>query len=138
MIYGERGVGKTSLISVAAAITEGPELAVRINCDGDDTFGSIWRKILSRVKMTETIPGTGFDAQDQTVATSAVEALPEEPTPHDVEGALALVTRTVPLVVFIDEFDRVSDLSVSRLMADAIKTLSDQGIDVTVVLVGGG
>ena len=138
VIYGERGVGKTSLVAVAAAVS--PEgsvpLAVRVNCAADDDFGSIWKKALSRIKLTETTPGVGFSAEDQTRISSAAESLPEEPAPYDVEGALGLVTRTVPVALFFDEYDRLSDPSVSRLMADTIKTLSDQGVDATIVLVG--
>lgn len=137
VIYGERGVGKTSLAAVAAAMVGSPEfVAVRVNCEAEDTFGSIWHKVLRRINMTETAPGMGFTAEDRTAVVSAAELLPDEPTPSDVEGALGLVTRQVPVAVFLDEFDRVSEASVSRSMADTIKALSDQGVEATVVLVG--
>lgn len=38
--------------------------------------------------------------------------------------------------MFIDEFDRISDEKVHRLFADTLKTLSDEVIPATVVLVG--
>src|SRR4051812_39785957 len=49
MLYGERGVGKTSLANVLAEIFQQIELpdlsSVKINCNTTDSFGSIWSKV---------------------------------------------------------------------------------------------
>src|SRR5580658_4376754 len=45
VIFGERGVGKTSLARVAMQTQRGT-LAVRVNCDGGDTYTSIWDKVI--------------------------------------------------------------------------------------------
>jgi hypothetical protein len=47
-----------------------------------------------------------------------------------------MLERAMTTVIFFDEFDRVPRGVVSRLMADTIKTLSDQGVNTTIVLVG--
>jgi Cdc6-like AAA superfamily ATPase len=137
VVYGERGVGKTSLVSVATIIVHEPDrVAVRVNCDATDTFGSIWTKVLSRVQYEEITPGVGFSSEAQSILKSAAERLPEEPTPNDVEAVLGGLSRLGSLALFIDEFDRISDPDAPLLMADTIKTLSDQGHSITIVLVG--
>src|SRR2546421_7387655 len=54
VVYGERGVGKTSLANVLPAIiTEAniPGLvAVRVDCNTQDDFSSLWRKIFREMR----------------------------------------------------------------------------------------
>src|SRR4051794_2220262 len=49
ILFGERGVGKTSLANVLSSFLGEPTgsgiLAPRINCDGLDTFATVWRKV---------------------------------------------------------------------------------------------
>src|SRR3954470_13351279 len=52
IIYGERGVGKTSLANISPItyriyhkIPAAKIVSARINCDGTDSFDSIWRKV---------------------------------------------------------------------------------------------
>src|SRR6266566_6918036 len=63
LIYGERGVGKTSLANVLRPWLEAigeSVLALRVNCDGSDTFTTVWRKIFSEIYVSRTKRGTGF------------------------------------------------------------------------------
>jgi hypothetical protein len=46
------------------------------------------------------------------------------------------LTANAPAVIFVDEFDVVQDDDTRRAMAETIKVLSDQGVDVTLTLVG--
>jgi Cdc6-like AAA superfamily ATPase len=137
VIYGERGVGKTSLAGVGALIVSRPDLlAVKVNCAEKDTFETIWKKALSRITFMQTRQTAGFTPEVEQVARSAADRLPANPSSHDVEMAISSVAEVIELAVFIDEFDRVVDPEVHAKMADAIKTFSDQGLRVTVVLVG--
>src|SRR3989442_3775491 len=47
ILFGERGVGKTSLANVMAEFFSEVEqiVAPRVNCDGSDSFDSLWRKV---------------------------------------------------------------------------------------------
>ena len=137
VIYGERGVGKTSLAAVGTLIVQSPSLlALKVNCAEQDTFETIWRKALSRITLTSPRQGAGFTAEVQQVARTAAEQLPDNASSYAVEMAISNVTGLVELAIFIDEFDRVIDPVVHARMADAIKMFSDQGLRITVVIVG--
>ena len=57
VIFGERGVGKTSLANIVMEILmatdEGSVVAVKVNCSSDDTFYTMWHKILRDVVIDE-------------------------------------------------------------------------------------
>lgn len=137
VLWGERGVGKTSLASVSALIVADPTtIAVRVNCDGSDDFGTIWAKALERIEVVRQSPGVGFSPEERELITNAAENLPDRPAPRDIELALTAVSQVAQVAIFFDEFDRVTDPDASRLMADTMKTLSDQGLPATIILVG--
>lgn len=135
VIYGERGVGKTSLAAVMEQVLgQGGVTMVRINCDGADDFTSVWRKIFIEVALTDLIP-----PDDEGAETSALlDELDEKTqlTPNDVRHVLQTLSVHGDLVIFIDEFDTLRDPAVNGLFADTIKTLSDQLIPSTVVILG--
>ena len=81
---------------------------MRVNCDGGDDYGSIWRKALSKIRMLETVPGVGFAGNDYQTVLSAADALPEDPLPNDVETLLSMIERVMSTAIFFDEFDRVT------------------------------
>jgi len=64
IIYGERGVGKTSLANVIAdflrPLSSEQIASHRINCFRESSFDSIWRKFLQYLEVT------GSDASDLT------------------------------------------------------------------------
>ena len=139
LIYGERGVGKTSLASLIHQIwaeyvqDSRPLIAARVQCDHEDDYATIWRKVSEAIqrdidKRGLTVAGNGAfeDAQ------ALIEAGAAEPTTvtslFDLTG--------LKTIVVIDELDAVRDSETTRLMASTIKQLSDFAIDTTLVLVG--
>jgi AAA ATPase domain len=138
VIYGERGVGKTSLAAVTAQmLTSANILFARATCDVSDDFGSLWRKALDELELQTTKQGVGFAAGTTARAESAARLVGGgSVTPHLVRGALERVVGERELVVFIDEFDRLQDPDSRVLFADTIKTLSDRVVRVTIVLIG--
>jgi Cdc6-like AAA superfamily ATPase len=137
-VYGERGVGKTSLAATMVDILRPAVIAVRANCDSSDSFSTIWRKVLSEIQLVREIQGPGFAAGVSQAITTAAQALPPEGAvaPNDVRRTLTLVSQSMPVVVFLDEFDRLEGNEATTLFADTIKTLSDQLVPATVVMVG--
>ncbi|WP_371480019.1 ATP-binding protein [Kitasatospora sp. NBC_00315] len=136
VIYGERGVGKTSLAKVMKEVLDSGSWASYHTCASGDTFGSIWRSILATFRTDERRPGVGFvNTTKVTIGSLADELPPGEPSPNDVRLALELLADAAPeSVIFIDEFDRPTDPAISSHFADTIKILSDQSVAVTVVL----
>ena len=138
VVYGERGVGKTSLANVTTQmIRDANVLVARATCDASDDFGSVWRKALEEIVIRKQSRGIGFAPADSEDIDSASRLLAAEPvTPNAVRKALASVTRMREIAIVVDEFDRLSDHDARTLFADTIKLLSDHLVGATIVLVG--
>ena len=139
MIFGERGVGKTSLANVLSDYLEArgqQVIAPRVNCDVTDNFSSLWRKILTEIEISRAVRGIGFAAETSLQTENLADHLPEAATPHDVRKILMMLGRGALLIVIIDEFDRLPKGQTTALFADTIKTLSDHSLGATLVLVG--
>ncbi len=116
-LYGERGVGKTSLANVLREFFGADDLpsfqAAIVNCSTDDSFPSLWQRVMAEldIEMAE------HEIQPDSVRRK-VEQLP------------------LPALIVIDELDRLEDDLALTLIADTIKALSDHAVESTVVLVG--
>lgn len=118
-LYGERGVGKTSLATVLAeyfsdsAVATALQPAV-VNCSTDDTFASIWHNVFAELG----------------VETPEFEAFSPESVRRRLQGL------EPPALIVLDELDRLEDDDALTALADTIKTLSDHAAPTTLVLVG--
>jgi Cdc6-like AAA superfamily ATPase len=140
VIYGERGVGKTSLAAVVTEMLRGSGVLVaRATCDSSDDFSSVWRKALSEIAVSRTTQAVGFGSTESETSIPGAGLLgPGEVTPHAVQRALGSIGTRQPIAVIFDEFDRLGAAAGKEraLFADTIKTLSDRVAPATVVLVG--
>jgi energy-coupling factor transporter ATP-binding protein EcfA2 len=137
VIFGERGVGKTSLAAVTAEMFKSANILVaRATCDVSDDFGSVWRKALDELRLHTTSQRIGFTGSTQETSRSLAGLLGDEVTPHAVRSALEQVSSQREVVIFIDEFDRLKDADGRVLFADTIKTLSDRVVRATIALIG--
>jgi Cdc6-like AAA superfamily ATPase len=137
VIYGERGVGKTSLATVAMQmLRDSNVLTARATCDASDDFGSVWRKALDEIVIRTESRGIGFAPAVGQAVETASRLLATDVKPNAVRKALEAVTRQREIAIFVDEFDRLQDPSARTLFADTIKLLSDQLVRATIVLVG--
>lgn len=140
VIYGERGVGKTSLAYMARdGFKEGnPQaLAVRIPCSADDDFASTWKKFIPRLTKELDL----WEAADRDRVVAAADKAEDildfnDVSPDTVVRALNVISNRVPLLVIVDEFDRIGDLTATEPFADVIKMASDDLMPATLLIVG--
>ena len=147
IIFGERGVGKTSMANCLADFIPNPQedpshdprfITPRINCTNGSTYESIWKEVFSKVSFTEQFQRAGFTAEQGELLRNIGHVLPRRITPADVQQGLELIARKNDLIVVIDEFDKLTGLESKRLMADSVKALSDHSIGATILFVGVG
>lgn len=145
VIFGDRGVGKTSLANVVGPVLQvmedriskrkdGPRLVAKVNTHYGDKFGDVWARIFEEVSWVENKPVFGLSSDVTAVRNSLKEAfrVSDDPTIDEVRRTLA----AIPGSVFIfDEFDRGS-AELRIVFTDLIKALSDYAVDSTIILVG--
>lgn len=132
IIFGERGVGKTSLVQIIPYIVPGRKDKIRycrVQAFPNDTFHSIATKIFKQIKFRADV-GEGEREYD------ASQTIVGEITPDDVVAEFSnFLPNRIPIVV-IDEFNEIQDPAAATLIANTIKALSDAGTNVTIIIVG--
>lgn len=130
IMFGERGVGKTSLANTIARGIQGVA-AAKTNCDGSDSFGSVWKKVFYELNIL-----TG--GTNREIATLP-DGLDGDVSPDDIRKRLTRAATTLghDLVLIVDEFDRLRLPKKEKAhFSDLIKALSDFGTPATIILVG--
>lgn len=149
-IFGDRGVGKTSLAQTVAfrhqASTREP---VFLACGADTTFSSLIWEAYSRLRGTEVETSTrrkahfGVTAAGVEVEKTVLRRPLEQADVIDLNSAVSLLqevenVRREDIVVVVDEFDRLSSSQERGKFADLIKQIGDQSIRVRFVFCGVG
>ncbi len=133
MLYGERGVGKTSLSQILEHLVPSGRQSVvhtRKACTPGDTFDTIWRKFFKDIR---------FTISEESKEVTVIDLYPEAISPDDVLREMRHFAATDIPIFVIDEFNEINDDgTTSRLMANTLKTLSDEGASATIVVVGVG
>lgn len=136
IVYGERGVGKTSLANIIADLLGVVVVATaRVQCSHGDTFTTVIRRALSALAFSSQQPGLGFNQPSTESTLNIIDLLRPEGDllPDEVAQIMAMLPPFV--VIVIDEFDRLTN-DATAAFADLIKALSDRGASTTVLLVG--
>lgn len=137
ILFGERGVGKTSLATVISQAFRGQAITISsgtINCDKTMDFAGLWRKVFREIPVnTGTQNGIGFQAQSTNSVGTLADYLGPDVTPDDIRHLLNKLGKTI---LVIDELDRLENREVTTLLADTIKNLSDHSVPTTLILVG--
>lgn len=124
ILYGERGVGKSSLANTFSVQLIKPTRTLSctsINCDPSDNFSRLWRKVFRRLSEN---------------GDNLAQKYTDDIYPDDVVYELQNFPRTTLPIVILDEFDKLDDEEARLLTANTIKNLSDHSARITVILVG--
>lgn len=136
ILYGERGVGKTSLANIMAKSYTNL-YPVKITCNRQDNFKSLWQSALECIQFSKTTQGVGFNSK----TTSQIVNMGNQISsivnlrPNHIVNVLNTFGSSKLLFIF-DEFDNISNIKTRASFADLIKSLSDNNINTTIVLVG--
>lgn len=142
IVYGERGVGKTSLANMAREVfrasTTQVGLDIRIACTNDDNFESVWKKLTARLLLAiEDRPEeTKVNLKSTVDRYEDILDMSGSVNPDTVARGLSVLSAAVPLIVVVDEFDRLGAWDDTVMFSDLIKMLSDDLIPCTVMIVG--
>jgi len=136
VIFGQRGVGKTSLANILGQALQ-KLICVKVSCDGSDTFATIWNRVFYTASVSFKQQTLGFISNESTKSVTLADALGHDPnTAKPAEIADLLRRIGGYCVVILDEFDKVADAQTKSAFADLIKIVSDTAERVTIVLVG--
>jgi|APLak6261698768_1056241.scaffolds.fasta_scaffold00110_3 DNA replication protein DnaC len=136
ILYGERGVGKTSLANIMVkSITN--TFPIKITCDRTDSFKTLWERAFEQIQFSQTITGVGFTPTVKTKIVSLKDQINSVAVlrPSTIVTLLNNLGKANLLFVF-DEFDNVINEKTKSSFADLIKSLSDNNTNSTIALVG--
>jgi Cdc6-like AAA superfamily ATPase len=136
ILYGERGVGKTSLANIMSTSFTNV-FPAKVTCSRNDTFKTLWVRALNEIQVSQTTDGIGFNPQNKTEIISLGQSISQNENllSSDIEQLL----RSFPVskfLFFFDEFDTILNNKTRSSFSDLIKSLSDNLPNITIVIVG--
>ncbi|MEQ8968454.1 MAG: AAA family ATPase [Azospirillaceae bacterium] len=135
VIYGERGLGKTSLANIVCdSARKVGYLVVRCACSTEISFEEMMRTLFSGIS-GRYLSSQAAKRDGQRVDALA-ELLPDRPFGvTEVAAAARHLTGGHALFV-LDEFDRIKDERVKNHLAEVIKNLSDLSCGISFLILG--
>ena len=131
VMFGERGVGKTSLTNVIEE--KHPNMhTVKITCTRDDTFEGLWEDIIKNL-----LYAIQFDVQKRDLAVlKYIQTIFREKN-TDIQDIIFTIQKLkTPLLMVLDEFDVIKKPKTLIRFADVMKAFSDNLPQTTLMIVG--
>jgi Cdc6-like AAA superfamily ATPase len=136
VIYGERGIGKTSLLHMlTAAAREARYIVVYSSCGAASNFDETFRAVAADIPLlfhSDYSPTT----EEAETGTSLASLLPTRKVLPRQFGDLCTKLTGTRVLIVLDEFDRAESLEFRRDLAELIKILSDRSVRVQLVIAG--
>lgn len=136
VLFGERGIGKTSLLHVMTQLAEDAQYLVRyVSCGEETDFNSLVHSIAESIPLLYHADYDPTDAEIEE-GKSIASLLPAGMvSANQLCDVFARLSGTRLLIV-LDEFDRSPHGAFRRSIAELIKNLSDRSIRVQFVIAG--
>jgi len=135
IVYGERGVGKTSLANIMVESFTNL-YPIKITCNRKDTFISLWQQAFNKIQFSTTTKGIGFNPEEKKTLVNLGNNLNPKSLNYEAD-ILNIVSSLNHYFLFIfDEFDNITDKHTRESFADLIKSFSDNNHNSTIVLIG--
>ena len=136
VMYGERGVGKTSLLQqIAQAAKDARYLVVYIPCGQRSDFDETFRTIVSHIPLMFHSAYGPTSTESERGDTFASLLGPEPMTVVTAIEVAARIEGTRVLVV-LDDFDHATSEEFRRKIAEFLKSLSEQAVHLQILIAG--
>lgn len=138
IVFGDRGVGKTSFSNVIKVILELNQQVAKVSCSTEDTFETLFHNVLSKLTYDyeEAQQKIGFGAEVEKTNRSLLFSNLYKPEQINIQ-VLSSVFRLINPIIIIDEFDRLNDDKFKKaIFTDLIKNLADNLPNTTLLIVG--
>lgn len=126
IIYGERGVGKTSFANILKEKVFSKSKTIKPikrSCTKQHDFKLIWRHVLDDYQIN---------------GSESSQYITDDAGAYDIFKIFDMLSPNTRPVIIIDEFDRIKNEETFVKMADTIKYLADYGSRATIIIVGVG
>ena len=136
VIYGERGLGKTSMLHVLAQTArEARYLVLYVTCGAGSNFDEMFRTIADGIPLLFH-SGYGPTTPQAEAGENFSSLLGHEPV--SVRTASEMLSRVAGtrVLVILDEFDRAESDEYRKNIAELLKSLSDRSARVQLVIAG--
>jgi hypothetical protein len=136
VLYGPRGIGKTSLLHILAeAASEARYIVHYSSCGAASNFSETFRSAAAEIPLLFH-SGFGPTAEEAESGATLADLLPAGVISPRQFGEVCSKLTGTRVIIILDEFDRSEALEFRRDIAELIKILSDRSVRVQLVIAG--
>lgn len=136
VLYGDRGMGKTSMMHILAQLArEAKYVVCYASCGEDSDFSDIFRTIAADIPL---LYHSGYAPTDAAIeqGKTLADLLPPGPVSASQLSELFGKLSSTRVLIILDEFDRSPPGAFRRGIAELIKNLSDRSVRVQLAIAG--